>query len=76
MASQKKTKKKTLTKTERDAAAAADALAALTVAASHGARGQWESCRVHLRQAIVIAPNDGLREALVGLFDYVIGRKK
>ncbi len=74
MASQKKTKKKTATKTER--AAAADAFAALTVAASRGARSDWEACRVQLRAAIVIAPNDGLREALAGLFDYVIGRKK
>lgn len=74
MASQKKTKKKTATKS--DGTSAADAFAALTVAASRGARKDWEACRVQLRAAIVIAPNDGLREALVGLFDYVSGRKK
>ena len=67
---------KTKTKTTRaDSAALADMFAALSAAAHRGAVKDWHGCRVQLRAATVLAPDEKLREAIGTICEY-LGDKK
>jgi hypothetical protein len=45
--------------------------AALSAASHRGAVKDWQACRVQLRAATVLAPDERLREAIEVIFEHV-----